>query len=131
MRENQHINSAKALRKNQTDAEALLWSKLRARQLNGAKFRRQHAIGPFIADFACLEHRLIVELDGGQHAEQAGYDQQRSAFLREQGFRVLRFWNHEVLTQTDAVQHAIYDALAADAPPFALTPALSRKRERE
>ena len=98
---------ARELRKNMTDAERHLWQKLRGRQLAGIKFRRQHPIGPYIADFASLEIRLIIELDGGQHAQQQQYDQQRSAFLQNQGYRILRFWNHDVLQNTDGVLQEI------------------------
>lgn len=91
MREGQHTHLAKQLRIHQTDAEKLLWSKLRSRQLSGVKFRRRHVIGAYIVDFVCIEKQLVIELDGGQHAEQVSHDQQRTAFLAEQGFRVLRF----------------------------------------
>ncbi len=117
---------ARALRRSSTDAEAQLWNRLRNRQLLGLKFRRQHPIGPYYADFACLEIRLVVELDGGQHVEDAVRDARRAAAMAAQGFTTLRFWNHEVLGQMDAVLEAI--RLAAEA---ALTPTLSRKRERE
>ncbi|WP_374664983.1 endonuclease domain-containing protein [Ramlibacter sp.] len=116
----------RALRRSSTDAEAQLWNRLRNRQLLGLKFRRQHPIGPYYADFACLEIRLVVELDGGQHVEDAVRDARRAAAMAAQGFTTLRFWNHEVLGQMDAVLEAI--RLAAEA---ALTPTLSRKRERE
>jgi len=107
---------ARELRRRQTDAEARLWSRLRAGQL-GHKFRRQHRIEGFIADFCCVERGLVVELDGGQHAEQEGYDQRRTARLGAAGFRVLRFWNDAVLTQTDAVLEAIVQALGEERPP--------------
>ncbi len=90
-------SSARRLRKHPTDAERLLWRHLRLRQLGGYKFRRQQPLGPYIVDFVCLAKRLIVEVDGGQHAEQAEEDAQRTAWLEAQGFRVLRFWNTEVL----------------------------------
>jgi very-short-patch-repair endonuclease len=99
------------LRKNPTDSERLLWSHLRRRQLAGFKFRRQHSIGPFICDFACVEASVIVELDGSQHAERSDYDQRRDAFLRSKGFRVLRFWNGDVLSQTETVLETLYEAL--------------------
>jgi len=83
---------------------------LRGRQL-GAKFRRQHRIGPYIADLCCVERRLVVELDGGQHSEQSEADQKRSAFMESHGFRVLRFWNDQVLTDTDGVLEQILAAL--------------------
>ncbi|MDX8127138.1 endonuclease domain-containing protein [Methylomonas sp. OY6] len=82
---------ARSLRKNQTDAERVIWQQLRNRQLLGCKFRRQQVIGPFIVDFVCLEPKLVIEVDGGQHAEQQEYDQNRSHYLQRLGYRVLRF----------------------------------------
>ena len=93
---------AKDLRKGMTDAEQKLWQHLRGRQL-GVRFRRQHPFEGYILDFVCLECRLVVEVDGGQHAGAFGQDAARTEFLTRAGFRVLRFWNNEVLTQTDAV----------------------------
>src|SRR3989338_8545860 len=93
---------ARHLRSSQTPAEEALWQQLRLRQLAGHKFRRQQPLGPYIVDFACLEARLIVELDGGHHAARAEYDAERTAWLEAQDFRVLRFWNHEVLTEPEA-----------------------------
>lgn len=90
-----------------TDAEQRLWQHLRGRQLNGIKFRRQQSIGVYIVDFVSMEHRLIIELDGGQHMQQAEYDAGRTAFLNRQGYRVLRFWNDEVLQHTQAVLEKI------------------------
>jgi adenine-specific DNA-methyltransferase len=107
---------ARQLRKNQTDAEKLLWSRLRRRQVGNNKFRRQHAIGPYIVDFVCLSGKLIIELDGGQHAEQAAYDERRTAFLESEGFKVLRFWNTEVLMETEAVLEVIYKELVTRTP---------------
>ena len=120
---------ARALRTNLTDAEALLWSRLRSCQLNNLKFRRQRPIGAYFADFACLEIGLVVELDGGQHAEESGnrYDQKRSDAMAALGFHTLRLWNHEVLTETNAVLEKILQV----AETLTLTPALSRSRERE
>jgi len=107
---------ARQLRKNSTDAERLLWRALRSRQLGGHKFRRQLSLGRFIVDFVCLEARLVVEVDGGQHNEDtlAVYDAERTAWLQKQGFRVLRFWDHEVLKQLDTVKEAIAKALGVD-----------------
>jgi len=96
------LSRARQLRRNQTNAELELWMRLRGRQL-GAKFKRQHLIGPYITDFCCLELRLVIELDGGQHLEQVEADQKRSAYIASRGFRVLRFWNDQVLKETDAV----------------------------
>ncbi|HET8747448.1 MAG TPA: endonuclease domain-containing protein, partial [Ramlibacter sp.] len=105
----------------------LLWYRLRNRQLLDLKFRRQRPIGKYIADFACLEIGLVIELDGGQHASELAYDEQRQRDMQALGFRTLRFWNNEVLTQTEAVMEKIRQVAEA----LALTPALSRKRERE
>ena len=101
----------RALRKHLTDAEQRLWRKLKRRQLAGMKFRRQQPIGPYIVDFVCLERRVIVEVDGGQHAEQVPYDAHRTRWLETQGYRVLRFWNNEVLAHTQAVTQAILDCV--------------------
>ena len=105
------LRFTRELRKNATDAERLLWSRLRRRQLSGFKFRRQHSVGPYICDFACVDARVVVELDGSQHVDQSGYDERRDSFLRSRGFRVLRFWNNDVLSQTDVVVETIYEAL--------------------
>ena len=96
---------ARNLRKNQTPAEMLLWSKLRSRQLCGVKFRRQHPFGQYILDFYSSEANLAVEVDGGQHAdlENRNLDQLRTAFLRGKGIRVIRFWNDDVLNHLDDV----------------------------
>jgi len=115
---------AKALRAASTDAESLLWYHLRDRRLAGHKFRRQRPIGPYFADFACLEAHLVIELDGGQHVDATEYDQRRAGFMAGEGFRVLRFWNNEVLTQTDAVREKILAALQETHPhPNPLPPA--------
>ena len=98
---------SRSLRRTQTDTERHLWRHLRNRGLAGHKFRRQVAIGPYFADFACLERHLVVELDGGQHLEQVARDATRSEVLRQSGFTVLRFWNDQVLTETPAVLEAI------------------------
>ena len=103
--------NARALRSNLTDAEQCLWQRLRRRQIAGVKFRRQQRIGHFIVDFVCFVRRLIVEVDGGQHAEQLQYDEQRTRWLEGLGFRVLRFWNNDVLANTDAVAQVILDAV--------------------
>src|SRR5713226_1125458 len=92
------LDRARRMRREMTDVERKLWGLLRDRRLADAKFRRQLPIGNFIADFCCLDRRLIVELDGGQHAEQEAADASRSRFLAEEGFRVLRFWNEQVLS---------------------------------
>lgn len=92
-----HTTTAKALHKRMTDAEQFLWRQLRAHRLVEAKFKRQQPIGPYIVDFVCFEARLVIEVDGGQHQD-CNTDRIRDAWLESQGFRVLRFWNHEVLT---------------------------------
>ncbi len=102
---------ARQLRKNQTEAEKRLWQRLRNRQLAGYKFRRQYPIGHYIVDFVCLETKLIVELDGGQHMAQRAYDEQRSAYLNQQGFIVLRCWNNEVIGNTVGVLDSLTLAL--------------------
>jgi very-short-patch-repair endonuclease len=102
---------ARQLRKNLTDAERRLWARLRRRQLDGCQFRRQAPIGPYIVDFACFSRRLVVEVDGGQHALRMGQDAKRTAWLESQGFEVLRLWNNDVLANTDAVVGAVLDAL--------------------
>jgi very-short-patch-repair endonuclease len=98
---------ARHLRKNMTDAERRLWQHLRLRQLEGHKFRRQVRIGPYIADFACLKAMLVIEVDGGQHADARAYDSRRDDFMRGQGHRILRFWNNEVLGNMDGVWQVI------------------------
>ncbi len=102
------ISKARQLRNNPTKAEYLLWYHLFRRQLNGFRFRRQQQIGPYIVDFVCYEKRLIIELDGGQHAEQLVYDSKRTQWLESQGFQVLRFWNNEVLVNTYIVCEEIF-----------------------
>lgn len=98
---------AKILRRNSTKAEILLWSRIRARQIAGIKFRRQQPIDNYIVDFVSFEKRIVVELDGGQHAEQHHKDQLRDRRLTENGYTVLRFWNNEILENIDAVLEII------------------------
>jgi very-short-patch-repair endonuclease len=105
------LRFARDLRKNPTNAERLLWSHLRRRQMAGFKFRRQHSVGPYICDFACVEASVVVELDGSQHVEQSDYDFRRGRFLRSNGFRVLRLWNDDVLSQPEATLETIFEAL--------------------
>ena len=106
------------LRTNATEAERRIWYFLRNRQFEKFKFRRQHPIGVYIVDFVCLEQKLIVELDGGQHAERIPYDERRTRALREKGFRVLRFWNNDVMQNTDAVLEAVLAGLNAGPSPL-------------
>ncbi|MBI4488448.1 MAG: endonuclease domain-containing protein [Deltaproteobacteria bacterium] len=117
---------ARRLRRDQTEAEHRLWRRLRARQLCDTKFRRQHPIGPFIVDFCCVEGRLVVELDGGQHAVEVERDQRRTAYLAERGYRVLRFWDHEVLTNIEAVMEQIAETIRNPHP----CPLPGRAREK-
>src|SRR5580658_1104703 len=104
-------NYVRELRQNSTDAEKHLWYYLRAKRFKGYKFRRQHLIYPYVVDFVCLEKKLIIELDGGQHDDQQAYDAKRTDFLQTKGYFVLRFWNNEVLQETDAVLNEILTAL--------------------
>ena len=104
---------AKGLRKRSTDVERLLWSPLRAGRFEGMKFRRQHPIGEYITDFVCLERKLIIELDGGQHAlpGELVKDRQRDDWREKEGYTVARFWDNEVLTNTLGVLEAIRERL--------------------
>ncbi len=116
---------AKALRKSSTDAEKLLWRSLRNRQLAGWKFRRQHPIGNYIVDFGCLERKLVIEVDGGQHAEKLYQDAKRSDDLKKKGFEVLRFWNNEVLQESEAVLNVILASLSQSTPSPLPSPPIS------
>ncbi len=108
---NKLFQRAKTMRTQASDAERLLWQHLRAHRLHGYKFRRQVVIEPYIVDFVCLEARLIIEADGGQHTERQNYDEQRTKKLESMGYKVIRFWNHEVLNRIDDVLGVILDAL--------------------
>ena len=125
---------ARSLRNNSTPAEQHLWRALRCEQLKGVKFRRQAAIGDYVVDFVSFAHRLIIELDGGQHneAKVKEYDARRTEWLSGQGFRVLRFWNHNVFENLDGVIEVIWRALqegdvAAGSPPSPTLPAEGRE----
>jgi very-short-patch-repair endonuclease len=107
---------ARSLRRHDTDAEARLWNALRARRLGGWTWRRQEPFGPYILDFLCRDASLVVELDGGQHADQVAYDTRRTAHLERCGLRVLRFWNTAVMTNRAGVCDAILDACGGDKP---------------
>lgn len=107
---------ARELRSGMTDAERALWRHLRARQLQGWKFRRQYPIAGFIADFACVEASLVIELDGGQHVEQVDYDRMGADRLNDAGYRVPRFWNHEVLGNMEGVIDSIIAAMLQPHP---------------
>ena len=98
-----NIRIAKNLRRKSTDAERLLWKCLRAKQLEGLKFRRQQPIGNYIVDFVCFEKQLVIEIDGGQHAIERTRDSERDTWLNAEGFKVLRFWNTDVLKNMEGV----------------------------
>ena len=102
---------AKELRRDMTPQEKKLWSRLRAHRMAGVQFRPQHAIGNYVVDFCAPRRKLIVELDGSQHLEQDEYDAERTAFLESKGYRVLRFWNNDVMNNMDAVLNVIWDTL--------------------
>jgi very-short-patch-repair endonuclease len=106
---------ARSLRRNETEAERRLWGLLRSRRFDGCKFRRQVPIGKCIVDFVCFERRLIIELDGSQHADSA-HDERRVAWLRNDGYRVLRIWNNELSENLDGVGHSIWAALDIQEP---------------
>ena len=102
---------AQVLRKRTTDSERLLWSHLRRRQLRGYRFRRQVPIGNYIADFVCIEARLIIELDGSQHQEHLAYDEQRTRYLEQRGFKIFRVWDNQAFTETQSVLETIANML--------------------
>ncbi len=108
---------AREMRTRTTDAEALMWHLVRGRRLLGLKFRRQHSVGRYIIDFYCDELQLAVELDGGQHQQHADYDNERTAWLQSQGVRVMRFWNNDLLTQTEVVMTALFNEIQVLQPP--------------
>jgi very-short-patch-repair endonuclease len=111
------LTNARSLRANQTEAEAKLWSRLRAGRLQGLKFRRQALFSAdFVADFVCPLAKLIIEVDGSQHADQANYDAMRTRFFEGQGYRVIRFWNNQVLGDLDAVLAAVLAATSLPLP---------------
>jgi very-short-patch-repair endonuclease len=108
--------AARRLRLNSTDAERHLWNSLRSRSINGCKFVRQEPIGRYVVDFVCREHRLVIEVDGGQHADNER-DRIRDQWLTERNYRVLRFWNNDVLENMDGVLEVIAAALQVESPP--------------
>ncbi|MDD5058138.1 MAG: endonuclease domain-containing protein [Sideroxydans sp.] len=114
--------NARSLRREMTDAEKLLWRNLRLKQFAGYKFRRQHPIGDYIVDFVCLEAKLILEADGGQHADHVESDAIRTHWLEAKGFRVMRFWNNEVLKNIEGVKFAIWNYLSGIQPPSQPSP---------
>ncbi|KAF1708610.1 endonuclease domain-containing protein [Pseudoxanthomonas sacheonensis] len=115
MRERQKTRFARHLRRHMTDAESSLWHHLRNRTLMGCKFRRQHPIGPYIVDFACVERKLVIELDGSQHADSAS-DSARTSWIQANGYRVLRFWNNDALRQQQVVLAVILEVLESAGP---------------
>ncbi len=106
-----HRRFAKGLRRGQTDAERAFWYQVRDRRLAGYKFKRQYPIKPYIADFVCIKAMLVVELDGGQHATQVKYDRKRDEYLKSLGFRVLRIWNGDLMTNRNGVMETVLRAL--------------------
>jgi very-short-patch-repair endonuclease len=108
------LENSRRLRKEMTEAERKLWQLLRGGQLGGLKFRRQHPIPPYIADFCCISKKVIVELDGSQHTELS--DAARTRALRSQGWKIIRFWDHDVLLATEAVVEAIWNAMCKPYP---------------
>jgi very-short-patch-repair endonuclease len=120
---------ARELRKSMTDAERKLWRGLRMRQMHGYKFRRQFQIGNFIVDFVCLDARVVVEVDGGQHADETYGDAVRDEWLRSQNFRVLRYWNNQVLYELDAVLADVARALVLPTPHPGLPPQGGKESE--
>ena len=114
-------NVARTLRKRSTKAEQLLWSRVRARQVEGLKFRRQQPIGDYVVDFICLEKSVVIEVDGSHHAADKAKDEERDRWLEEEGFKVLRFWDNEVLTNTEGVLQVIRENCSHHPP---LTPPL-------
>jgi very-short-patch-repair endonuclease len=108
---NELLLRARDMRRQASEAERTLWKYLRGHRLNGYKFRRQMIIDSYIVDFACLEVKLIVEADGGQHVDQAAYDQRRTVYLERMGYTVLRFWNHEIFHEAQSVLERIESAL--------------------
>jgi very-short-patch-repair endonuclease len=116
---------AKSLRREMTDAERRLWMALRGHRFQRLSFRRQAPIGPFIVDFVCHRRRLIIEIDGGQHARKPAHDIQRDAWLASKGYRILRFWNLDVLRNREGVLETIVNAIAGG-----VLPSLTLKRGR-
>lgn len=107
---------AKQLHRNMTPAEIKLWVRLRAHRLEGIHFRNQHAIGNYVVDFCAPRKKLIIELDGSQHLEQEGYDKERTEYLESKGYKVLRFWNNDVMKDIDGVIRAIMLVLKSERP---------------
>ena len=109
-------NIARMLRQRSTEAERVLWRKLRDRQLEGYKFRRQQPVGPYIVDFVSFEKGIIIELDGGQHATNRDRDEERDAWLRSEGFQIIRFWNNDIFENLEGVLEIIQRNLGVPLP---------------
>ncbi len=122
MKTTQLLIHAKTLRSQMTPAEKILWYNLRAGRFFNYKFRRQVPMEKYIVDFVCFSEDLIIEIDGGQHAENESYDEERTKFLCKKGFRVMRFWNNEVLQNLDSVLETILQKLLTHPSPEAITP---------
>ncbi len=120
---------ARQLRRNPTDIERLLWQRLRFWQVDGYKFRRQQPVGNYIVDFVCLQKRVVIEVDGGQHAQEMNHDAVRDAWLHAQGFIILRFWNNDVVTNIDGVMELILKNLQ-DTPYLNPSPQGGRRKMR-
>jgi very-short-patch-repair endonuclease len=118
----QQITKAREFRRDSSRPEKVRWELLRNRRLGGIKFRRQHPIGPYFADFACISAKLVIEVDGEHHAYQVERDARRTAFMESQGWRVLRFWSNEVLESPEGIWVAIELALSKPAPPHLTSP---------
>jgi very-short-patch-repair endonuclease len=116
------LKHARELRQALTEAEQFVWRRLRNRRFAQYKFRRQVPLGAYILDFACFDKKLVIELDGGQHTLQRSYDSERTRWLESQGFRVVRFWNHEVLGDWETVEEMIWRELQKDPSPPAPLP---------
>jgi very-short-patch-repair endonuclease len=121
------VSRARQLRRDSTDAEKRLWRALRSK-LPQFKWRRQMPVGPYFADFACFAEKLIVELDGGQHAISVDYYEKRRRFIEEQGYRILRFWNHDALSNTNGVIDTIMSEITSPSHSCAVGPSLSHGR---
>jgi very-short-patch-repair endonuclease len=122
------ITYAKDLRSRSTDAERILWRHIRAKRLDGLKFRRQHPIGKYIVDFVFLEKKIVIELDGGHHAESEteAYDRERDDWLEKEGYRVLRFWDNDVLLNTKGILEVIREQ-CLEHPPLHPLPSRAGK----
>ena len=125
------LDNAKTLRRNLTDAEQKLWYHLRAHRFMGRKFKRQKPLGRYVVDFICLEEKLIIELDGGQHADSVEYDKERDSWLRSEGYTVLRFWNNELVNETEGVLERIRLTLNPGTQTLSPGPSLVNGRGEE